>query len=118
LGVLDFYPLRVKIASMEKKTAHYPLAAIQATIDAMGVLAFTATAIRGGAEMGLTTREMLAVLAGLTRRSFYKSMTTYADNTVWQDVYHAPVDVGGIRKTAYIKVTLRENTPVIQFKEK
>jgi motility quorum-sensing regulator/GCU-specific mRNA interferase toxin len=41
-------------------------------------------------------------------------MTTYADATVWQDVYHAPSSRG----TIYIKVTLRENgLPVIQFKE-
>ncbi|WP_278386150.1 type II toxin-antitoxin system MqsR family toxin [Stutzerimonas kunmingensis] len=103
---------------MEKKTAHYPLAAIQAQIKTLGIQAFTATAIRGGWQMGLTTREMLAVLAGLTRKNLYKSMTTFADHSVWQDVYHAPVDIGGIRRTAYIKVTLRENTPVIQFKEK
>ena len=39
--------------------------------------------------MGLTTAEMLAVIAALSRREFYKSMTTYADHRVWQDVYHA-----------------------------
>lgn len=65
--------------------------------------------------MGLTTGEMLAVIAALTRRAFYKSMTTYADHRVWQDVYHAPTPV---RKDAHIKITLREGAPVIQFKEK
>jgi motility quorum-sensing regulator/GCU-specific mRNA interferase toxin len=49
------------------------------------------------------------------RREFYKSMTTYADHRVWQDVYHAATL---IRKDAYIKITLRAATPVIQFKEK
>lgn len=44
--------------------------------------------------MGLTSREMLAVIATLTRRNFYKAMTTYADHRIWQDVYYArtPVD--------------------------
>jgi len=65
--------------------------------------------------MGLTSAEMLAVIAFLTRRNFYKSMTTYADYRVWQDVYHAPTPVG---KEAYIKITLRDSAPVIQFKEK
>ena len=58
---------------------------------------------------------MLAVIAKLTRREFFKSMTTYADHRVWQDVYHAPTPV---RKDAYITVTLRDGAPVIQFKEK
>jgi len=55
------------------------------------------------------------VIAALARRHFYKSMTTYADHRVWQDVYHAPTPV---RKDAYIKITLRDAAPVIQFKEK
>ena len=65
--------------------------------------------------MGLTTTEMLAVIASLTRRDFYKSMTTYSDHRVWQDVYHAGTPV---RREAYIKITLRDAAPVIQFKEK
>ena len=62
--------------------------------------------------MALTGVEMLAVVAALTRRNFYKSLTTYADHRIWQDVYHAPTPVG---KEAYIKVTMRDTAPVIQF---
>jgi motility quorum-sensing regulator / GCU-specific mRNA interferase toxin len=69
----------------------------------------------GCRAMGLTSTEMLAVIAALTRRDFYKSMTTYADHRVWQDVYHAAPPV---RKDAYIKITLRDAAPVIQFKER
>ena len=65
--------------------------------------------------MGLTMAEMLVVIASLTRRDFYKSMTTYADHRVWQDVYHSATPV---RKDAYIKITVRDAAPVIQFKEK
>ena len=65
--------------------------------------------------MGLTTAEMLSVIASLSRRDFYKSMTTYADHRVWQDVYHGATPV---KKEAYIKITLRDRAPVIQFKEK
>ncbi len=65
--------------------------------------------------MGLTTQEMLSVVASLSRRDFYKSMTTFADHRVWQDVYHATTP---LRKEAYIKITLRDFAPVIQFKEK
>lgn len=103
---------------MEKKAAHYPLAELQAQIQRLGQLAFTRTALQGGADMGLEVGEMLAVIASLTRRHLYKSMTTLADHRVWQDVYHAEVEVEGELKTAYIKLTLRDNMPVVQFKEK
>jgi motility quorum-sensing regulator/GCU-specific mRNA interferase toxin len=64
--------------------------------------------------IGLTTAEVLTLIASLSLRQFYKSMTTYADHRVWQDVYHAATPV---RKDAYIKITLRSAAPVIQFKE-
>jgi motility quorum-sensing regulator / GCU-specific mRNA interferase toxin len=65
--------------------------------------------------MGLTSREMLAVIAALTRRNFYKSMRTYADPSIWQDIYYSPTPVD---LEAYIKITMRDTAPVIQFKEK
>jgi motility quorum-sensing regulator / GCU-specific mRNA interferase toxin len=100
---------------VEKRTPHYDLARVQADAARLGAAAFTKTALDGGWSMGLTTAEMLAVIASLSRRQFYKSMTSYADHRVWQDVYHAPTPV---RRNAYIKVTLRDGAPVIQFKEK
>jgi motility quorum-sensing regulator / GCU-specific mRNA interferase toxin len=100
---------------VEKHTPHYDLLRIQSDVARLGVVAFTKTAMNGGWAMGLTTTEMLKVIASLTRHNFYKSMTTYADHRVWQDVYHAPTPV---RKDAYIKITLRDSAPVIQFKEK
>ena len=63
---------------MEKPAPHYGLAVIQAQVERLGPAAFTKTALDGGRDMGLTSREMLAVIAALTRRNFYKSMTTYA----------------------------------------
>jgi hypothetical protein len=40
-------------------------------------------------------------------------MTTYSDHRVWQDVYGAATPV---RKDAYIKITMRDEAPVIQFR--
>jgi motility quorum-sensing regulator/GCU-specific mRNA interferase toxin len=100
---------------MEKRSPHYDLARVQADVARLGAAAFTKTAIDGGREMGLTTTEMLAVVAALTRRHFYKSMTSYADHRLWHDVYHATTPG---RKHAYIKITMRDVAPVIQFKEK
>ncbi|AOJ68043.1 motility quorum-sensing regulator MqsR [Burkholderia sp. ABCPW 14] len=107
---------------MEKNTPHYKLATVQATVARLGAAAFTKTALDGGRAMGLTSADMLAVVAGLSSVShrrggnFFKSMTTYGDHTVWQDVYHAGTPNG---KLAYIKITERsDGAPVIQFKEK
>ncbi len=100
---------------MDKRTAHYDLMLVQADVVRLGAAAFTKTAMDGGRAMGLTTGEMLDVVVSLTRRDFYKSMTTYADHRIWQDVYHAATP---LRKEAYIKITLRNSAPVIQFKEK
>ena len=100
---------------MEKRVPHHDLAMVQALVIRVGAAAFTKTALDGGRAMGLTSAEMLAVVAALTRRQFFKSMTTYADHRIWQDVYHAPTPV---RREAYVKITLRDVAPVIQFKEK
>jgi motility quorum-sensing regulator/GCU-specific mRNA interferase toxin len=78
---------------VEKRTPHYELVRIQEQVRRIGAAAFTKTALDGGREMGLTTAEMLAVISSLSRRNFYKSMTTYADHRVWQDVYHADTPV-------------------------
>lgn len=100
---------------MEKRSAHYRLEDIQTHVLERGRSALTATALRGMDAMGLTWAEGMGVLLGLQRAMLFKSMTTHADNRVWQDVYHAPCPNG---KTAYIKLTLREGAVVIQFKEK
>jgi len=100
---------------VEKRTPHYDLVRLQTDVAWLGAAAFTKSALDGGRMMGLTTAEMLAVIASLTRRNFYKAMTTYADHRVWQDVYWAETPV---RKEAYIKITLRDAAPVIQFKER
>lgn len=101
---------------MEKLRPQYDIAQIKAKVAALGIAAFTKTAIDGGRAMGLTSGEMLELIAGLGTSNFYKSMTTVADHRLWQDVYRAPTPVG---KEAYIKVTMREEgPPVIQFKEK
>ena len=100
---------------MEKRTPHYDLERIKADVARLRAAAFTKTALDGGRAMGLTSAEMLAVVGSLSGREFYKSMTTFADHRIWQDVYHAATPV---RKDAYIKITLRASAPVIQFKEK
>lgn len=100
---------------MDKRTPHYDLAVLRDEVSRLGAAAVTRTALDNGRAMGLTTADMLQVVAQLTRQNFYKSMTAHADSRVWQDVYHADTPTG---RTAYIKLTRREAAVVIQFKEK
>jgi motility quorum-sensing regulator/GCU-specific mRNA interferase toxin len=102
---------------MEKRTPHYRLAEVQAAVADPQSRPFTATALRGGLALGLSEPEMRQVVLALTRRDFYKSMTTHADHTEWQDVYHGMTQDG---VAVYIKITGYSDgrLPVIQFKEK
>ncbi|MCL2829859.1 MAG: type II toxin-antitoxin system MqsR family toxin [Betaproteobacteria bacterium] len=99
---------------MEKRKAHYSLEYVKAIVAREGIQAFTTTTRQGFREMGLSRAEALAVIASLSAGMLYKSMTTFSDHTLWQDVYHAPCPNG---KTAYIKITVQEGSVVIQFKE-
>nr|WP_262981948.1 type II toxin-antitoxin system MqsR family toxin [Sulfuriferula thiophila] len=41
--------------------------------------------------MGLSESDGLSIVLGLQQGMLYKSMTTQADSTIWQDVYYAPM---------------------------
>jgi motility quorum-sensing regulator/GCU-specific mRNA interferase toxin len=102
---------------VEKKKPHYELATVKAEVLRLGPSAFTVSALAGGYSLGLSMAQMLAVIAGLGRNDFYKSMTTHRDHTRWQDVYR-PILAGGLE--LYVKVTYRVGggPPVISFKER
>jgi len=53
----------------------------------------------------------------MTRQMFFKSMTSYRDHTLWQDVYHVP---SSDRLTIYLKFTANVVTTftVLSFKER
>ncbi|MBC3376792.1 type II toxin-antitoxin system MqsR family toxin [Pseudomonas sp. SWRI92] len=101
---------------MEKSIPHYDLAVVKAEVLRLGSKAFTLSAQEGGRSMSLSTARMLRIIASLEYRMLHKSMTTYADHRVWQDVYHTAFQ----DREIYIKVTYRPGGghPVISFKEK
>jgi motility quorum-sensing regulator/GCU-specific mRNA interferase toxin len=98
---------------MEKNTPHCPLSVVKGLIDSGHVRA-TATAFNGARELGIHDLDgMCAVVLGLTSADFYKSMTTYADHRVWQDVYR-PKTING---DVYLKLTVIEDVLIVSFKE-
>lgn len=102
---------------MEKRKPHYKLSEVQALVADPASQPFTVTALRNGLALGLTEPEMRQVVLKLSRRDFYKAMTSHADHQVWQDVYHGMTEDGIV---VYIKVTgfTGGRPPVIQFKAK
>ncbi|MFJ2322522.1 type II toxin-antitoxin system MqsR family toxin [Pseudomonas sp. NPDC087817] len=101
---------------MEKNTPHYDLAVIKAEVRRLGRRAFTRSSAESGDLLGFSIREMQEIVFELQNRMLYKSMTSYDDHRVWQDVYHTHSQDLEI----YIKVTYRPagGAPVISFKEK
>ena len=97
---------------MEKRTPHCPLPVIKALIE-VGKVRTTHAARAGANAMGFDYAEMLAVVAGLKPTDFYKSMTTHADHTIWQDVYRPSTAVVDV----YLKLTVIDDLLVVSFKE-
>ncbi len=73
---------------MEKRKAHYTLNQVKAAFaDPDTVEHITRSARNGARELRLSDEDIVAVIQSLRARDLYKSMTTYRDDTLWQDVY-------------------------------
>ena len=97
---------------MEKRTPHCKLAVVKALVET-GKVRTTHSARMGAMELGLEVRDMLAVVSSLTPADFYKSMTTHADHTIWQDVYRPSTPAGDV----YLKLTVIDDVLIVSFKE-
>lgn len=99
---------------MEKRTPHCKLTVVKALVE-VGQVKATASAYNGARELGIDDLAgMCAVVLELTPADFYKSMTTYADHTVWQDVYHAKT---ASEDEVYLKLTVINDVLIVSFKE-
>lgn len=101
---------------MEKRKPAHDLAAIQATFSTPDALVATGTALRDAAGLGFGRQEIVDTIQKAEKAHFVKSMTSYADHTVWQDVYNVP---HGDELTIYVKFTSDVVTEfkLLSFKE-
>ena len=97
---------------MEKRTPHCKLAVVK-TMLAAGKVRTTVSALAGGADLGFGFEEIIGVVAALTPRDFYKSMTTHADHRIWQDVYRPKTPAGEV----YLKLTVLDDVLIVSFKK-
>jgi motility quorum-sensing regulator/GCU-specific mRNA interferase toxin len=91
---------------MEKRTPHCRLTEVK-TLMAAGKVRATHSARLGATGLGFQLSDMLAVVTALTAADFYKSMSTHADFTVWQDVY----------SPARRRATVIDDVLIVSFKE-
>ena len=76
----------------------------------------TKTANRTAQELGFYEKDIRKIVSTMEPQHFYKSMTSYANHRIWQDVYHVPCG----KLTLYVKFTedvISEFT-LLSFKEK
>jgi len=101
---------------MEKRRPTYDIEAIRLICGSIETLAMTTSALRDATALGFDRSGIAETIVGIDRKMFFKSMTTFADHRIWQDVYHVPAR--GL--TLYVKFqadVITEFT-VMSFKEK
>lgn len=95
---------------MEKRRPHYTLSRVKALIQE-GAYRVTRTALRCATrDFGYVEASQLAeCVLGLQIKDLYKSMTTFHDSTLWQDVYHPRIE----GTPAYVKIQIVDDTTVV-----
>ena len=101
---------------MEKRRPTYDLEAIKLALGAVDRLAMTTSALRDATALGFDRGGIVETILGIERRMFFKSMTTFADHRVWQDVYHVPAR--GLALYVKFQADVITEFTVMSFKEK
>jgi len=101
---------------MEKRKPTYDLEALKLAFANVTGLNATTTALKSAASLGFGRDDIIATVQTMQRAHFYKSMTSYENHKVWQDVYHVPSEIGIL----YVKFTVDTVTEflLLSFKEK
>jgi motility quorum-sensing regulator / GCU-specific mRNA interferase toxin len=100
---------------VEKRSPHYDLSTIRRTFSTRDTLRITRSAIITAECLGLTLSDIVDLIQTITRKHFYKSMTSVANTRIWQDVYHVPWGA----TVLYVKFTTdAEGYLVISLKER
>jgi motility quorum-sensing regulator/GCU-specific mRNA interferase toxin len=97
---------------MEKSIPHCKLIIVKRLLEQNKVM-ISNVAYEGAARLGLDKSDILKIVSELTPKQFYKSMTTYKDHKIWQDVYRTKFDEINI----YLKITVIEQVAIVSFKE-
>lgn len=97
---------------MEKRVAHYDLESIKELIK-NNQYYITGSARTCYTALGFADEDALTIINSLSNKDLYKSMTSYGDHSIWQDVYYKTVE----ELKLYIKLQVNDKAIVISFKE-
>jgi motility quorum-sensing regulator/GCU-specific mRNA interferase toxin len=100
----------------EKKKPTDALEAFKAAFAGPDQRRATGMAIKGAAALGVGRAEIVDMIQTMQRPHFYKSMNSFGDHRLWQDVYHVPSAAGLL----YVKFTADAVTEfvLLSFEEK
>ena len=100
----------------EKRKPTYDLTAIKEAMSSSENLSATHSALRSAAMLDFDPDRIVETIRSMEKEQFVKSMTSYNDHQVWQDVYHVPSEVGVL----YVKFTQGTVTEflLLSFKER
>jgi motility quorum-sensing regulator / GCU-specific mRNA interferase toxin len=101
---------------MERRRPTYDLEAVKLVLGSVETLTMTTSALRDAMALGFDRGSIVETIASIERRMFYKSMTTFADHRVWQDVYHVPAR--GLMIYVKFQADVITEFTVMSFKEK
>lgn len=76
----------------------------------------TTTAQRTALELELDEEDIRRIVSTMELKHFYKSMTSYLNHKIWQDIYHVPYE----NMILYVKFTQNvvSEFTLLSFKEK
>lgn len=81
----------------------------------------TGTAQQGAYQLGLSRYDIKRIVLKLMPKDFYKSMTSYDNPQLWQDVYYKEIEKNGEMLNLYIKLQIKQEggscAVVISFKK-
>ncbi len=103
------------MGAMEKRRPHYLLSDIKAGFADPAKLNRSYDSKQGADALKMDDEAVVAAIQALRTADFDKSMTSYANHQVWQDVYKPKVN----GKRLYVKLTLDSMNALflISFKE-
>jgi motility quorum-sensing regulator/GCU-specific mRNA interferase toxin len=100
---------------VEKLKPAYDLDGFRREFCVASALRMTWTAKVDANRLGLSLTDVVALVQSIERIHFYKSMTSFADHRVWQDVYNVPWK----ELMLYVKLTIDQGGRLIlSLKEK
>ena len=101
---------------MEKLRRTYDLEAVKLALGSAESWAITTSALRDATALGFDRAAIIATVLSMDQSMFVKSMTTFADHRIWQDVYHVPAR--GFLLYVKFQADVVTQFTLVSFKEK